>query len=154
MTLFLTWQSAELNSRPLTRRQSPLKERRIHRMAGGLSFKGKVITTHYWILPWLIPQSSQGFAGHWFSYTGLHSFSALFRFILHLHHGSTTSTFRFLFNINNLALAWSLFSKHSVRWSKTVSTCFYLTLRTSQSKALMLLLCFVVWIGVLFPETQ
>lgn len=36
MTLFLTWQSAELNSRPLTRRQSPLKEGSIHQMAGGL----------------------------------------------------------------------------------------------------------------------
>lgn len=38
MTLFLTWQSAELNSRPLTRRRSPLKEACKRRTAAGLSF--------------------------------------------------------------------------------------------------------------------
>lgn len=46
MTLFLTWQSAELNSRPLTSRQSTLKEGCLHRMAAELFFKGKVVDSH------------------------------------------------------------------------------------------------------------
>lgn len=56
MTLFLTWQSAELNSRPLTSRQSTLKEGCMHRKAAGL-FKGKVVGSHHRILLGLTPQS-------------------------------------------------------------------------------------------------
>ena len=57
MTLFLTWQSAELNSRPLTRRQLPLKEGCTDRMAG--LFKLKVVGTQPLTLLWLVPQSLQ-----------------------------------------------------------------------------------------------
>lgn len=139
MTLFLTWQSAEINSRPLTRRQSPLKEGCIHRMAARLFFKGKVVSTRYLIPPWFVPQSQQRSTG-----PGDFSSSVSDPSFLYLRCGSTL---RFLLTINNLAFAWSSFSKLSDRWRKTVSTRFYLTLRTNQSKALMLfrLLCCLNW---------
>lgn len=44
MTLFLTWQSAELNSRALTRRQAPLEEGCRRSVAGGLCFGGEVVS--------------------------------------------------------------------------------------------------------------
>lgn len=44
MTLFLTWQSAELNSRALIRRQAPLEEGCRCNVAGGLCFREEVVS--------------------------------------------------------------------------------------------------------------
>lgn len=69
MTLFLTWQSAELNSGPLTRRKSPLKEGYMLRVAGGHTvllglasrsslWKGEFIYIFFKCLPTPLPPPS------------------------------------------------------------------------------------------------
>lgn len=153
MTLFLTWQSAELNSRPLTRRQSP-PEGNIHTQNGKRTLLERELGTRIFLNTPVVTLAlylngaivfSLESTGLWFSWTRFHAFPVLFLLILYLHRCSTISTLRFLLNINNAAFAWSSFSKRSVRWSKAVSTHFYLILWTSQSKGIDVISTLCCW---------
>lgn len=125
----------------LTRRRSPLKEGCTQRMAGGPFFKVKVVSSHCVKLLWLLLDIN------------LLRFSFSMFFLLYF-------IFVLCFSINiKISLRYKLFSfclEFLFKGLSLKKNCinFNPTVRTNQSKSLMLFLWFVVWIGELIPKTQ